>query len=103
MALGAFLLVSIPVALLLIFFFQRWRLLATLIEEINILRGGPDVSEKSLKMSRFRIFTCRPIGGNVHPWTPGGAGSERLQQNPVPVGRSGVSCLHPGRQNGNPG
>jgi len=38
---GAFLLVSIPVALLVIFFFQRWRLLAALIEEINNLRGGP--------------------------------------------------------------
>ena len=38
---GAILLVSIPVALLVIFFFQRWRLLAALIEEINNLRGGP--------------------------------------------------------------
>ena len=38
---GAFLLVSIPVALLVTFFFQRWRLLAALIEEINDLRGGP--------------------------------------------------------------
>ena len=38
---GAFLLVSIPVASLVIFFFQRWRLLAALIEEINNLRGGP--------------------------------------------------------------
>jgi hypothetical protein len=38
---GAFPLVSVPVDLLVIFFFQRWRLLAALIEEINNLRGGP--------------------------------------------------------------
>ena len=38
---GAFLLVSIPVTLAVIFFFPRWRLLAVLIEEINNLRGGP--------------------------------------------------------------
>ena len=37
---GAFLLISIPVALLVIFFFQRWRLLAALIEEINKMTHG---------------------------------------------------------------
>ena len=41
MALGALLPVSIPVTLLVIFFFQRWGFRATFIEEINNLRGGP--------------------------------------------------------------
>lgn len=59
---------------------------------------GCEVFEKSQRKIWFPAFVCRATGGNGHPWAPGGARHEKLQEHVASEKVVGSRINHSGSQ-----